>query len=550
MMLSWRGKAKEDAPERQEKLEKSKIILLILAVVIAFGSCSSGNRKVAVSPPISRVPPPAPPPVEPVAPPVKVAIKPAVPGPAEILVKKVDAMYSQGMKEYNAGNLQEAKQDFDKALSLLLESGMDVQNNSRLKVEFNKLVENTFGLETSTSANGDSLSQHDYEPPPIESFAGLTFPVDPKVRQRAEQELISVRSDLPLVTNDYVASFLTYFQNGGQGYIKTILQRVGMYGPMISGVLRKYGLPQDLIYLAAAESSFNPHAVSRAGATGIWQFMASRAREYGLKLNQYEDQREDPLKSTDAAARHLRDLYKEFGDWYLAMAAYDAGPMSVQRAVERTGYANYWKLRKLHALPRETQNYVPIFIATALIAKDPQAYGFDVQPDAPLDPDRVTVTVPTDLRLVAELIDRPVKELEQLNPSLMTWATPLNQISYVINLPHGTRDLYEKRIGEVPPSKRVWWRAVKVENGETLADIARKYRVTRAALAEANHLEPGGDPETGSHLILPLPPGREPVYRRGRYYRYRIRKKKFYYHVRMFRAFIMSKVFSPIILLS
>jgi membrane-bound lytic murein transglycosylase D len=509
-------------PERQGKLENRRLVYLILAGVVALGSCSSGSKKVAVSPPVLNVPPPVQPPVVKTAPPAA-TLKPAAPDAVDALIAKVDAVYGEGMKQYHAGNLQQAKQDFDKALGLLLESGEDIQNNSRLNAEFNKLVENTYGLEASASANGDTLSQHDYEPPPIESFAGLTFPVDPKVRQRAEQELISVRSDLPLVTNDYVLSFLTYFQNGGQGYIENILKRVGMYGPMIFGVLRKYGLPRDLIYLAAAESGFNPHAVSRAGATGIWQFMASRAREYGLVLNQYEDQREDPLKSTDAAARHLRDLYKEFGDWYLAMAAYDAGPLNVQRAIERTGYANYWKLRELHALPRETQNYVPIFIATALIAKDPKAYGFEVPPDAPLDPDQVVVTVPTDLRLVAELLDQPVKELERLNPGLLTWATPLNQSSYVLNLPHGTKGLYEKRIVEVPPSKRVWWRAVKVEDGDTLAAIAQKYRVTRTALADANHLDPGDDPEIGAHLILPLPPGREPVYRRGRYYRYRIR---------------------------
>ena len=503
-------------------MENSRLVFLILAGAVLLGSCSSGNKKVAVSPPVSKVPPPAQFPIVRAVPPAT-SVKPATPDPVGSLITKVGAVYDEGMKEYHAGNLQQAKQDFDRALSLLLESGENIQNNSRLNAEFNKLVENTYGLEASASANGDTLSQHDYEPPPIESFAELTFPVDPRVRQRAEQELISVRSDLPLVTNDYVLSFLTYFQNGGQGYIENILKRVGMYGPMISGVLRKYGLPRDLIYLAAAESGFNPHAVSKAGATGIWQFMASRAREYGLVLDQYEDQREDPLKSTDAAARHLRDLYKEFGDWYLAMAAYDAGPLNVQRAIERTGYANYWKLRELHALPQETQNYVPIFIATALIAKDPSAYGFEVPPDAPLDPDQVVVRVPTDLRLVAELLDQPVKELERLNPSLLTWATPLNQSTYVLNLPHGTKGLYEKRIAEIPPANRMWWRAVKVDDGDTLAAIAQKYRVTRTALLEANHLRPGDDPETGTHLILPLPPGREPIYRRGRYYRYRIR---------------------------
>ena len=208
-----------------------------------------------------------------------------------------------------------------------------------------------------------------------------------------------MQSDLPLVSNDYVDGVLTYFQNRARGYITIVLRRLGVYQPIISEALRKEGIPQDLIYLAAGESAFNPYALSRTGAKGIWQFMPGTGLLYGLKKDRWVDEREDPAKSTQAAAHHLKDLYQTFGDWFLAMAAYDSGPLTVQRAIERTGYADFWSLRRLHALPTETENYVPIFLAIALIAKDPKAYGFDVQPDPPLAADQVAVSVPTDLRL-------------------------------------------------------------------------------------------------------------------------------------------------------
>ena len=512
---------KQNEHERQARVKQGKA-LFILGVVLVFGSCASKQR-VAVKPPTSTVPPPQELPIQTLRPAAQAAEAQSQ-DPVSVLIAQVEVEYNQGMQEYRSGKLQEAKQKFDRALSMLLESKFDVQNSSRLDEEFEKLVENTYGLEVATLENGDTLSQHEYEPAPIESFAGLTFPVDPRVRARVQRELQSVRSDLPLVSNDYVAGFLTYFQNRGQGFMERVLQRSGTYQPMISAILRKEGLPQDLIYLAAAESAFNPFAVSRAGARGIWQFMASRGQEYGLQINRWVDEREDPVKSTAAAAHHLKDLYQEFGDWYLAMAAYNCGPLNVQRAIEQTGYANFWKLRELQALPTETQNYVPIIIATALIAKDPRAYGFDVQSDPPLKVDHVVVTVPTDLRLVAELIDRPVKELVNLNPGLLSWTTPMNEAKYVLNLPAGTEQLYQKRIAEVPSAKRIWWRAYKVKEGETLAAIAHKYRIGQTTLAMANHLESGDDPEAGTHLILPLPPGRESLSREGHEYRYRIRR--------------------------
>jgi membrane-bound lytic murein transglycosylase D len=433
------------------------------------------------------------------------------------------------MSEYRAGNLEAAKEYLDQALSLMLTSGFDIQADDRLSSEFSKLVEDIYSTELAVVERGDTLSPHKYEPAPIESFAGLTFPVDPKVQEMAQQELASVQSDLPLISNEEVAGVMTYFQGPGQGFITRILQRVGIYKDIISQILREEGVPQDLIYVAAAESSFNPFALSRAGAKGIWQFMLGRALEYGLKKDRWVDEREDPVKSTRAAARHLKDLYLMFGDWYLAMAAYNCGPVNVQKAIEKTGYVDFWTLRRLRAFPRETENYVPIIVATALIAKTPKAYGFEVQPERPLVTDQVVITTATDLRLVAQLIDRPAEELIKLNPGLLGWSTPPNNPQYILNLPAGTKEAYEEAIAKIPLDKRLWWRAYKTGEGDSLAGIARKFRLSTTALAQANQLEARSTLMPGTRLLLPLAPGTESslarVRERGlrRPYRYRVR---------------------------
>jgi len=205
----------------------------------------------------------------------------------------------------------------------------------------------------------------------------------------------------------------------------------------------------------------------------------------------------------------LKDLYQTFGDWFLVMAAYDSGPLTVQRAIERTGYADYWELRRLHALPTETENYVPIFLATALIAKDPKSYGFDMPPDPPLAFEQVRIDTPTDLRLVAQLIDHPVEELVRLNPSLQRWTTPGNDPGFVLNLPAGTKGSYEQNIAAIPSDKRIWWRAHRVVEGETLAGIAREFRVSPAALAQANQLTANTSLELGAHLVVPMGAGND-----------------------------------------
>jgi membrane-bound lytic murein transglycosylase D len=238
----------------------------------------------------------------------------SLPDATSRLVKQVDDLYRSGMNDYRAGNLEKAKQAFDQALAALLESNLDIQGDERLSSEFDKIVENVYSAEAAALERGDALSLHNNEPAPIESFSGLTFPVDPRTKLRAMEELKSVHSDLPLVSNDYVDGVLTYLQNHGRGYMNNVLKRVGTYGGIIGEALRKQGLPQDLIYLAAGESAFNPFAVSKAQCVGIWQFSLGTGSLYGLKRDRWVDDRKDPAKSSAAAAHHLKELYQMFGD--------------------------------------------------------------------------------------------------------------------------------------------------------------------------------------------------------------------------------------------
>jgi membrane-bound lytic murein transglycosylase D len=295
---------------------------------------------------------------------------------------------------------------------------------------------------------------------------------------------------------------------------------------MMVRILKQEGVPQDLIYLAQAESGFQPTAVSRAGARGIWQFMGSRAKGYGLQRSMWVDDRQDPEKSTRAAARHLKDLYAQFGDWYLAMAAYNSGPGTVQAAVKRTGYADFWELYRRNVLPKETRNYVPIILAVTIMTKNLSHYGFDdVSMDEPTAFDKVAINYPVDLRLVADCVDATPSELQQLNPSLLRLSTPKDG-SYELHLPYGTKERYQTAMAEIPAEMRLWWRYPTVHSGETLASLGRTYRVTPKAIAEANHLD-GTVLEADEKLIIPISVGKHPVdtttYAR-RITRYKVRK--------------------------
>lgn len=422
----------------------------------------------------------------------------------QALIDAVEVAYQSGVTHYHAGKLQTAKADFDRAVDMMLTSRFDLHSEPQLRDEFDHVLDavNTLELEALKQGNGFSPK---LEPAPVDIANDVTFPVDPTVKAQAIAELKTTVSDLPLVINDPVAGYLSYFSSKGRGTMMRSLERAGRYHAMIARVLAEEKVPQDLIYQAVAESGFQPQAVNaHSGAGGMWQFMPYGT--YGLNRNGWYDERFDPEKSTHAYARYMKTLYDQLGDWYLAMAAYDWGPGNVQKAVQRTGYADFWELYRRNALPQETKNYVPIIIAAALMAKNPAQYGLQsLAPDPPLLVDTVTTDYSVDLRLVSDLVGAPVQEIADLNPSLLRMSTP-SDAPFDLHLPAGTKELFDKRIAEIPADKRNQWRFHKVVPGESLQTVARDYHVTAAEIEFVNQLEAGDDLSSTDSLIIPVPP--------------------------------------------
>jgi membrane-bound lytic murein transglycosylase D len=445
-----------------------------------------------------------------------------LPGGIEYLIVRVKEKFASGEANYKAGHLAAARRDFDDAVDWMLESGYDPNSDPQLSELFHQVTDTIYTYELQAFRAGDGFSETPAVPAPIDEVAEMTFPVDEKLKERAEEAAKNVSHDLPLQVNDVVVSYLNFFQTPrGRAIVENGLRRKGRYEEMIARVLREEGVPQDLIYLAQAESAFQPLALSRASARGIWQFMQWRGNEYGLKRTWWVDERMDPEKATRAAAQHLRDLYGLFGDWYLAIAAYNCGPGNVQKGIERTGYADFWELYKRNVLPRETKNYVPIILALTLIAKDAPHYGISVERESPVDSDMVKPGRAIDLRLVAETIDVNVDTLRSLNPALLRMATP-DDPEFVLHLPKGSAGKFSAEIADIPADKWVSWRRHRVESGETLTSIAKKYRVTAAAIAEANDLDRNEALDAGQKLIIPATKPAEES--KSKLVRYRVRR--------------------------
>ena len=312
--------------------------------------------------------------------------------------------------------------------------------------------------------------------------------------------------DIPIVVNAKVEKFIEYFQTAIRDKFATWLARSEKYIPFMKNLLKEHGLPQDLVFLAFIESGFDPHAYSRSKASGLWQFISQTGKRYGLKVNWWVDERRDPEKSTLAAAKYLKDLYDRFECWYLAAAGYNAGEHKIVKAMRRYRTEDFWKLTKYRYLKRETRDYVPQMIAAALIAKEPEKYGFTgIEYEEPLQYEKVKVPPLTDLSLIARACETSAEEIKNLNPEIRRGVTPPNETEYEIKIPFGRRELFLKNFEALQPLEKFEFKTHRVKNGETLYRIARRYRVDLKPLLEINHLKKTSRIKKGMILLIPIP---------------------------------------------
>ncbi|TVQ92909.1 MAG: LysM peptidoglycan-binding domain-containing protein [Deltaproteobacteria bacterium] len=317
-------------------------------------------------------------------------------------------------------------------------------------------------------------------------------------------EFDPARYDIPVVMNADVKKWMRYFLGNGRKHFQRYLDRSGAWLPLMEAELERAGLPRDLVYLSMIESGFNPHALSHAGAAGLWQFMPATGRMYDLRVDWWVDDRRDPVKSTTAAVAHLADLHKMFkGDWYLAWSAYNAGPGRVRRAAKSSGSTDFWTLSKGGHLPSETANYTPKILAAAIIAKDAERFGFTVQAAPPFQVDTVRVEGAISLSMLAQLAGVSVDELRSYNPGLRRAALPAD--GYDLHLPSGRGEAFEQALAAIPDSERVRFTRHTVARGETLGRIAQKHGVSTEELARANNLVDRNRIVVGMSLVVPRP---------------------------------------------
>ncbi|MCK4858720.1 MAG: LysM peptidoglycan-binding domain-containing protein, partial [candidate division Zixibacteria bacterium] len=418
-------------------------------------------------------------------------------------IYRAEEYFAYGVHANAGSQWQEAQYHFEKALSILADLDIDPETGSLIAYEYDKLLkeirtEYKLTLLYLATISGDASSSAFVERfAEIDDFSKLkTAQVTTDVEEKQEY-------DIPVVINKKVENSIIYFQTVSQDFFQASLCRAGKYLPLMEKILAEERVPHDLVYLPLIESGFKTNAYSWAHAVGPWQFISSTGRLYGLNRNWWYDERRDFEKSTRAAARHLRDLYQQFDDWYLALAAYNGGGGRVTRAIKAQKTKDFWKLGR--KLKRETRNYVPLYLAATIIAKNPEKYGFQGNCGEPLSWSTVTIDKCVDLRDVARALGTTYKHLKLLNPELLRKFTPPNRKKYQLRIPTGQEERFWAAYEKLKSPENAVWVRHKIRRGESLSTIARSYRTSIHALADANNLKRPYRIIAGRMLLVPVP---------------------------------------------
>lgn len=465
------------------------------------------------------------------------------PRSAEIqrVIERSTGYFHSGEANFKDGNFDKARREYDRAIDIVLESGIDVRSDSRLQQHYQSLVDNVFrrqmtllsaapattnvvataeDLQTQTPSlaqtpsdksadkqidkqTGDrGFGQQTFAPSPLDELAKIKLTEEETKgvsEAQVENAVAAAQLDFNFRPNALIQSFINYYQGRGRATMENGLRRSGRFMPMVRKIFKEEGVPQDIAWLGQVESAWSPVARSWAAAVGLWQFIPGTGARYGLNQNYYVDDRSSFEKATRASARYLRWLANRYdGNWELAMAAYNSGEGRVDSAVARSGYADFWEIYSRGLIPQETRNYVPNILATIIIAKNPEKYGFTAKPEPPLTYDYVKVNNMTDLRLVADATDTPYDYLLALNPELKRGVTPPG-VDHLLRVPTGKGRVLQTALLRIPVEKRASWRMLTAQVNDDFDAISRKTGVSAAAIEQVN----GGAIKPGQKVIIP-----------------------------------------------
>ena len=461
------------------------------------------------------------------------------------VIERSNGYFQSGEANFKDGNFDKARREYDRALDIVLESGIDVRGDTRLQQHYQNLIEHIFQRqmtlltaapaapaapageaaqnsgpqEASRNQNPQEKTSPDREDRGDRGFGQQTFtpsPLDDLTKLKLTEEetkdvsedqvktaISAAKLDFAFKPNTLVQSFINYYTGRGRATMETGLRRSGRFMTMARKIFKEEGVPQDIAWLGQVESAWSPVARSWAAAVGLWQFIPGTGARYGLRQDFYVDERSSFEKATRASARYLKWLANRYdGNWELAMAAYNSGEGRIDGAIARSGYADFWEIYSRGLIPMETRNYVPNILATIIIAKNPEKYGFSVKPEPVLIYDHVKVNNMVDLRLVADATDSPYEFLLALNPDLKRGVTPPG-VEHLLRVPTGKGRVLHTALQRIPPEKRASWRMLTAQSGETFDTLSRRTGVSAAVIEQVN----GGVIKPGQKAIIPMSGG-------------------------------------------